>query len=69
VCLTELGQAVLQLKGGHGAFGPRPFFGHGSQYNYAKEIVDAGANILVAGSAIFNNNGIERNINDLREAV
>jgi len=34
-----------------------------------KEIVDAGADILVAGSAVFNDNGIERNIKDLREAV
>jgi len=41
----------------------------GVKTNNIKEIVDAGANILVAGSAVFNDNGIEQNINDLRAAV
>ncbi len=41
----------------------------GVKPNNIKEIVNAGANILVAGSAVFNENSIEQNIKDLRLAV
>lgn len=41
----------------------------GVKVNNIKEIVSAGANILVAGSAVFNDNGVENNIKDLRAAV
>lgn len=34
-----------------------------------KEIVDAGANVLVAGSAVFKNNEIEANIKLLKESI
>ncbi len=34
-----------------------------------KEVVDCGANLLVAGSAVFKNGEIEKNINLLREAL
>ena len=34
-----------------------------------KEIVDAGANVLVAGSAVFRNNEIESNIKLLKESI
>ncbi len=41
----------------------------GVKTNNIKEIVNAGANILVAGSAVFNENSVEQNIKDLRLAV
>ena len=34
-----------------------------------KEIKDAGANVVVAGSAVFRNGEIEKNIQTLRKAV
>lgn len=36
--------------------------------NNIKEIIQAGANVVVAGSAVFRNNEIEKNIKDLRES-
>lgn len=41
----------------------------GVKPNNIKEIVDAGANILVAGSAVFNKNPVDENIKDLRAAA
>lgn len=35
----------------------------------AKEVVEAGANVLVAGSAVFNGDKIEENIKAIRESV
>jgi ribulose-phosphate 3-epimerase len=34
-----------------------------------KEVADCGANLLVAGSAVFKNGEIEKNIKVLREAL
>lgn len=37
--------------------------------NNIKEVVDAGCDVIVAGSAVFKNNEIEKNIKDLRDAL
>lgn len=37
--------------------------------NNIKEVVDAGCDVIVAGSAVFRNNEIDKNIKDLREAL
>ena len=47
---------LIQVDGGVGA-------------NNIKEIVEAGANVLVAGSAVFKEDKIEENIKALREAL
>ncbi|MBU5488627.1 ribulose-phosphate 3-epimerase [Clostridium sp. MSJ-8] len=41
----------------------------GVDKNNAKDIINAGANVLVAGSAVFKNNEIEKNIKELKESV
>lgn len=41
----------------------------GVDSNNINEIVESGANVLVAGSAIFRNNNIEENVKVLREAL
>lgn len=41
----------------------------GVDSNNIKKIVESGANVLVAGSAIFKNNNIEENVNVLRSAL
>ncbi|KYH35910.1 ribulose-phosphate 3-epimerase [Clostridium tepidiprofundi DSM 19306] len=37
--------------------------------NIIKNVVDCGANVVVAGSAVFKNGDVEQNINRLREAL
>ena len=41
----------------------------GIDANNIKEVVEAGANVIVAGSAVFKNNNIEENIKNLKEAI
>jgi ribulose-phosphate 3-epimerase len=41
----------------------------GVDKNNAKDIINAGANVLVAGSAVFKNNEIEKNIKELKESI
>lgn len=41
----------------------------GVDKNNAKDIINAGANVLVAGSAVFKNNEIEKNVKELKESV
>ena len=41
----------------------------GVDISNANDIIKAGANVLVAGSAVFKNNEIEKNIKELKESV
>ena len=41
----------------------------GVDSNNIKDVVKAGANVIVAGSAVFKNNNVEENINSLKEGI